>query len=104
GTAYQLMHVVCFDPQAKSMNDWGVIAVKNKDYFDFTPTTGSDGKPQPKPFSNGFVTLPDGALVPQYGNQGAIVAHDGAFYVRALYPHTILRVEPPTNAAPMAKP
>lgn len=86
GTGY-LHHLVRYDPEKKKMEDLGVIAVKNPDYFDFI----ADGKP--KPFTHGFHRLPDGTLTPLYVHMAMIAAHDGTLYATILYPFTLLKIE-----------
>jgi len=84
-----LHHLVRFDPVAKRMEDLGVLAVRNPDYFDFGP--GPDGKR--KPWSHGFGKLPDGTLVPQVVHMGLTVGRDGTVYVLCLYPFTLLKID-----------
>jgi hypothetical protein len=90
GAAYQLSHLTRYDPATNKMEDLGVMAVQNKDFFDFKP--GPDGKAPP--FSHGYATLPDGTLTPQYQSLGAITARDGTSYTLFLYPYTLLRIPP----------
>jgi hypothetical protein len=90
GGAYQHTHITRYDPQSNKVEDLGVIAVKNPDFFNFKP--GADGKTPP--FSHGYSTLPDGMLTPQYQPLGSIVAHDGTVYVLILYPYTLIRISP----------
>ena len=87
GSGY-LHHVVRHDPRAKRMEDLGVLAVKNPDFFDFRP--GPDGKP--KPWTHGFHKLPDGTLTPLHCHMALLIARDGAIYVTIIYPFTLLRI------------
>jgi len=86
----QHSHLTRYDPATGKIEDLGVLAVQNKDYFDFKP--GADGKAPP--FSHGFKPLPDGTLTGQYQPLGSIVTRDGSTYVLFLYPYTLLRVPP----------
>ena len=93
--------LVRYEPKTKTMHTLVALAIRNKDYFDFRPLP--DG--QPKPWSNGVETLPDGALVPTAVHQGMIAGRDGTLYVILLSPFAILKVEdyrvpapPPTPA------
>ena len=90
GAGYQLNHLTRYDPTAKKVDDLGVMVVENKGFFDFSP--GADG--QPKPFANGYQTLPDGTLTAQYQHLGSITASDGTVYVLILSPYTLLRISP----------
>lgn len=90
GTGDQLSHLTRFDPATSKVEDLGVLAVKNPDFFNFA--AGADGKAPP--FSHGYSTLPDGTLTPKYQPLGSIVARDGTTYVLILYPYTLLRVPP----------
>ncbi|MBM4034096.1 MAG: hypothetical protein FJ291_20275 [Planctomycetes bacterium] len=116
GSGY-LHHVVRYDPgrqtrgrdapptgrdappttRAGKMEDLGVLAVKNPDFFDFRP--GPDGKP--KPWTHGFHRLPDGALTPLHCHMALLVGSplpamgaDGTLYVTIIYPFTLLRIPP----------
>jgi len=84
-----LHHLVRFDPGAKRMEDLGVIAVKDTDFFAFGP--GPDGKEPP--WSHGFHRLPDGALTPLYHHMAMLVARDGTIYVTVIYPFALLKIE-----------
>jgi len=84
-----LHHLARFTPRTKKMEDLGVLAVKNPDFFDFSPR--ADGKPPP--FSHGYHRLPDGTLTPLHVHMALMVAHDGAIYATILYPFTLLRIE-----------
>lgn len=88
--AGNLHHLVRYDPKKKKMEDLGVLAVKNKDFFDFGP--GPDGKA--KPWTHGYHTLPDGTLTPLHNHMALIVAHDGTLYATIIYPFTLLKIDP----------
>ena len=94
GAGY-LHHLVRYDPKAKKMEDLGVLAVKNPDFFGLPldangaidPATG-----KPRPWTHGFHKLPDGTLTPLHVHMAARVAQDGTVYVTILYPFTLLRI------------
>ena len=90
GTGY-LHHLVRFDPTAKRMDDLGVIAVKDPNFFDFKgpQAKNPDGSLRPR---HGFHTLPDGTLTPLHVVLALIVARDGTIYATTIYPFTLLRV------------
>jgi hypothetical protein len=83
GTGY-LHHLARFDPRTKRMEDLGVLAVSNPDFFPF------DKKP---PHSHGFHRLPDGTLTPLHVHMALAAAHDGTLYATIIYPFTLLRIE-----------
>lgn len=91
GSGY-LHHLVRHDPATGAMDDLGVLAVSNPDFFDFSagPGTNPDGSPRPV---HGFHTLPDGTLTPLHVVLAMIVARDGTIYATTLYPFTLLKVE-----------
>lgn len=88
GAGY-LHHLVRYDPQAGKMEDLGVLAVKNPDFFNFN--AGPDGKPPA--WSHGFHKLPDGTMTPLHHHMALIVGRDGTIYVTIIYPFTLLRVD-----------
>jgi hypothetical protein len=85
-----LHHLVTFDPKTNRPTDHGVLAVKNPDWFDFSP--GKDGKP--KPWTHGFHKLPDGTYTPLHAHMALIRAKDGTFYATIIYPFTLMRMDP----------
>ncbi|NQU11218.1 hypothetical protein HQ590_10535 [bacterium] len=89
-----LHHLVRYDSRARKMEDLGVFAVKNPDFFDFSgpEVKNPDGSVRPR---HGFHTLPDGTLTPLHSMLALIVARDGTIYATVLYPFTLLRVPPP---------
>jgi len=90
GTGY--LHWLCrYDPKKDKMEQLGVLAVQNPDFFDFGP--GPDGKA--KPWTHGYHKLPDGTLTPLHCHMALIVAHDSTIYVTILYPYTLLRIRLP---------
>ncbi|HUR38831.1 MAG TPA: hypothetical protein VM222_05035 [Planctomycetota bacterium] len=85
GTGY-LHHLARYDPSTGTIDDLGVIAVKNPDYYDFAAK---------KPWSHGFHRLPDGTLTILHAHLALVAARDGSLYATALYPFTLLRIAPP---------
>jgi hypothetical protein len=84
-----LHHLVRFDPAARKMQDLGVLAVENPDFFDFEK--GPDGK---KPsHANGYHKLPDGTLTPLYHHMALTSCGDGTLYATVIAPFTLLRME-----------
>jgi len=86
----RLFHLARFDPKTNRCTDLGVLAVKNPDFFNFSP--GPDGKAPPN--SHGYQTLPDGTLTVKHNTMAMVAAHDGSLYVTVLYPFTLLRIDP----------
>jgi hypothetical protein len=91
GTGY-LHHLVRHDPRASRMEDLGVFAVRNPDFFDFTgpQARNSDGSLRPR---HGYHTLPDATLTPLHVIMSLIVTRDGTIYATTIYPYTLLKVE-----------
>jgi hypothetical protein len=91
GTGY-LHHLVRHDPASGTMEDLGVLAVRNPEFFDFAagPQPNPDGSLRPV---HGYHTLPDGTLTPLHVIMALIVAHDGTIYATTIYPFTLLKVE-----------
>jgi len=87
-----LHHLIQHDPKTRSMNDLGVFAVTNPDFFDFkgVQVKNPDGSLRPR---HGYHTLPDGTLTPLHVIMGLIVAHDGTVYATTIYPYSLLKVE-----------
>ena len=84
-----LHHLARHDPKSGRTEDLGIFAVKNPDFFDFSPR--ANGKRPP--WSHGYHTLPDKTLTPLHGHQGLIVARDGTIYALILYPFTLLQIK-----------
>jgi hypothetical protein len=91
GTGY-LHHLVRHDPASGAMDDLGILAVKNSDFFNFAAgrTKNPDGTERP---IHGYHTLPDGTLTPLYVIMAMIVTHDGTLYATTIYPFTLLKIE-----------
>jgi hypothetical protein len=87
-TGAYLLHLVTYKPRDKAPRDHGLVEVKNPD---FTPFTGKDGMPLPS--HHGFFKL-DGHTTTKYVILGVCEAKDGAIYILALSPYTVLQVLP----------
>lgn len=83
-----LHHLTRFDPNVGRMEDLGVLAVKNPDFFDFGPDQEGNRPPQ----SHGYHRLPDGTLTPLHCHMAMVVGHDNTVYVTIIYPFTLLRI------------
>jgi hypothetical protein len=86
-----LHHLVRYDPRGGTMNDLGVYAVKNPDFFDFKAPQKKNPDGSPRPI-HGFHTLPDGTLTPLHVIMATIVARDGTVYATTIYPFTLLQI------------
>jgi sugar lactone lactonase YvrE len=84
-----IMHLVRCRPGDKAAQDLGSPAVKNPDFTEFT---GKDNKPLP--YHGGFVKLADGTTTTRYVIMGVCQAKDGAVYVLALHPYSVLQIKP----------
>jgi hypothetical protein len=84
-----LHHLTRYDPKTGKVQDLGVLAVKNPDFFDFRPKGG-----KAPPWSHGYHRLPDGTLTPLHHHMALLMGRDGTAWVTILYPFTLLRVEP----------
>lgn len=91
GNGY-LHHLVRHDPRTRAMEDLGVFAVRNPDFFDFKgpQAKNPDGSLRPR---HGYHTLPDGTLTPLHVIMAMIVARNGTIYATTIYPYTLLKVE-----------
>ncbi|MEI7436970.1 MAG: hypothetical protein WCL16_09230 [bacterium] len=79
-----LHRLIRYDPKKRKIEDLGVLAVKNPDFYDFSAK---------QPHSHGYHTLPDGTLTPLHAHMGLIVARDNSLYATILYPYSLLRIE-----------
>jgi hypothetical protein len=84
-----LPHLVRYRPGDKVPVDLGTLSVSNPDFTDFTDKEG-----KPLPFHGGFVKLKDGTTTTQYVILGVAQGRDGAIYVMALHPLSVLQVKP----------
>jgi hypothetical protein len=87
-----LHHLVRHDPRKRSMEDLGVFAIRNPDFFDFKgpQAKNPDGSLRPR---HGYHTLPDGTLTPLHVILALIVTRSGTIYATVLAPFTLLKVE-----------
>jgi hypothetical protein len=87
-----LHHLVRHDPRTRAMEDLGVFAIRNPDFFDFTgpQAKNPDGSARPR---HGYHTLPDGTLTPLHVILAMIVTRDGTLYATVLAPFTLLKIE-----------
>lgn len=87
-----LHHLVRHDPRTRAMEDLGVFAVRNPEFFDFRgpQAKNPDGSLRPR---HGYHTLPDGTLTPLHVIMSMIVTRDGTVYATTIYPYTLLKVE-----------
>jgi hypothetical protein len=84
-------------------NDHGQLSISNPD---FTQLTDAAGKPLK--FHGGITKTPEGVMTTKAVLLGICQGHDGAVYVLALQPYTVLRVapdalKPAPDAAPKKK-
>ena len=84
-----LLHLVRYRPGDNAAADQGAVAVSNPDFTEFKD---QDGKSLP--FHGGFVKLADGTTTTQYVILGVAQARDGAVYILALHPYSVLQVRP----------
>jgi len=77
-----------YDVKTGKTEELGVIAIKNKDFFDF-----EKAKNEGKKWIHGYHTLPDGTLTPLHCHMAMIAASDGTLYITILYPFTLLRID-----------
>jgi len=91
GTGY-LHHLVRHDPGTRAMEDLGVFAVRNPNFFNFKgpQAKNPDGSLRPR---HGYHTLPDGTLTPLHVILAMIVARNGTIYATVLAPFTLLKIE-----------
>ncbi|MCI0357298.1 MAG: hypothetical protein L0211_02290 [Planctomycetaceae bacterium] len=85
-------HLVRHDPASGAMDDLGVFAVKNPDFFNFAAGRAKNPDGSERPI-HGYHTLPDGTLTPLHVIMALIVAKDGIIYATTIYPYTLLKIE-----------
>ncbi len=84
-----LAHLVRYRVGDKAPVDLGALSVSNPDFTDFTDKEG-----KPLPFHGGYTKLKDGTTTTQYVILGVCQGHDGAVYILALHPYSVLQVVP----------
>ena len=87
GTGY-LHHLAVYDPASGKIDDRGVLAIRNPDFYDFAAK---------KPHSHGFHRLPDGTLTLLHVHMALMAARDGSLYATSIYPFTLIRIPPPAR-------
>ena len=87
-----LHHLVRYTPATGAMEDLGVFAIENPDFFNFAagPSKNADGTVRP---THGYHTLPDGTLTPLHVIMAMITTRDGTIYATTIYPFTLLKIE-----------
>jgi len=87
-----LHHLVRYTPATGAMDDLGVFAVENPDFFNFTAgrSKNPDGSARP---IHGYHTLPDGTLTPLHVIMAMITTRDGTIYATTIYPFTLLQIK-----------
>ncbi len=85
----QCLHLVRYRPGDKAPRDLGMAVVSNPNFTEFTDKAG-----KPLPYHGGFVKLDNGRTTTRYVIMGVCQARDGAVYVLALHPYTLLRFDP----------
>jgi len=93
----QLHHICRFDPKTGKIDDVGVLAVKNPNFYGLP--IGASGATDPatgkqRPWTHGFHQLPDGTLTPLHAHMALVAGQDGSLYATILYPYALLRIEP----------
>ncbi|MCE9588966.1 MAG: hypothetical protein K8S99_00395 [Planctomycetes bacterium] len=97
GAGY-LHHLTRYDPHQKKMEDLGVLAVKNPDFYGLPLNKGAAIDPEtkkPRPWTHGYHELPDGTLTPLHAHMALVAARDGSLYATILYPYTLLHFDAP---------
>ncbi len=82
-------HLVTYMSGDKAPRDHGQVAIQNPNY-----TVFEDGKGRPLPFHGGIYKRSDGITTTKYVILGVCEAKDGAVYVLALHPYTVLQIAP----------
>lgn len=85
----RLPHLASYRPGDRSPRDHGPLAIRNPDYTEFTDAGG-----KPLPFHGGLFKTPEGVTTTRHVLLGVCQARDGAVYVLALQPYTLLQVGP----------
>ncbi len=87
GSGY-LHHLAVYDPASGRIEDRGVLAIRNPDFYDFAAK---------KPHSHGYHRLPDGTLTLLHVHMALLAARDGSLYATTIYPFTLIRIAPPAR-------
>ncbi|HVE43192.1 MAG TPA: hypothetical protein VNM14_25175 [Planctomycetota bacterium] len=84
GSGY-LHHLAVYNPASGRIEDRGVLAIRNPDFYDFAAK---------KPYSHGYHRLPDGTLTLLHVHMALLAARDGSLYATTIYPFTLIRIPP----------
>jgi hypothetical protein len=95
-----LHHLIRYDPATGAMDDLGVFAIENPDFFNFAagPSKNADGTARP---IHGYHTLPDGTLTPLHVIMAMITTRDGTIYATTTYPFTLLKIKTVKASGPL---
>ena len=85
-----LHHLIRYNCKTEKIEDLGVLAVKNPDFFDFAGKKSGGKKP---PWSHGYHKLPDGTLTPLHCHMALILTRKGTAYITIIYPFTLLEIK-----------
>lgn len=93
----QLHFLTSYDPKKNKIENHGVLAVKNPDFFG--RPLGSSGAVDESgktiPWTHGYHKLPDGTLTPLHAHMALVAAADGTLWATILYPYSLLKIELP---------
>ena len=84
-----MLHLVSYRAGDSAPKDHGVVRVTNPDFTEFEDKAG-----KPLPFHGGFAKQSDGSLLTKYVILGVCEAKNGAVYILALHPYSVLEVIP----------
>jgi hypothetical protein len=85
----RLPRIVSYHPGDDAPRDHGPISIRNPDYTEFTDKAG-----KLLPGHGGLFKTPAGVTTTRHVLLGICQTHDGAVYVLALQPYTVLRLGP----------
>jgi hypothetical protein len=85
----RLLHLVSYRAGDKAPRDHGPVSIRNPNYTTFTDAQG-----KPLPYHGGLFKTADGVTTTRHVILGVCQARDGAVYILALQPYTVLRVAP----------
>lgn len=95
--AGQLHFLTCYDPHRNKIENLGLLAVKNPDFFGrpLGPGGAVDDQGKGIPWTHGYHKLPDGTLTPLHAHMALVAAADGTLWATILYPYSLLRIDLP---------
>lgn len=82
-----LLNLVTYHPGDKTTKNLGPVAVSNPNFTDFTDKSG-----KPLPFHGGFPKTKEGVTTTKNVILGVCQGRDGAVYIMALHPYSVLKV------------